>query len=171
MTHSPKLGKYSHDFAKGRRKLKIQVRLSPGEKNQARSTKAKRGTGVAASHTDLPASTNVSSPVLAASRRRAKQPSRRPAARDLEGDEFPDSDEEDFIVDDDDVAALNDTLDDSDGFESMGMKTGASKNTKKRLGPPITVDEKIHRLNPIHQMVVGNFLQDAKKQSQQVSLP
>ena len=166
-----KLGKYSHDFAKGRRKLKIQVRLSPGEKFKVRSTKAKRGTGVAASSTDLQASTNVSSPILAASRRRAKQPSKRSVARDLEGDEFSQSDENDFIIDDDDVAALNDTLQDSDGFESMVMKTGTSKNTKKRLGPPITVDEKIHRLNPVHQDVVEEFLQTAKKQSQTVSLP
>ncbi|KAK4695781.1 bloom syndrome protein, partial [Lecanoromycetidae sp. Uapishka_2] len=73
------IGKNSYDFSKGRRKLKIQIRMSPTGKAKApmkapqkSSKKApkKSGTGVAAAHPDYPASTNVSSPIQAASRRR-----------------------------------------------------------------------------------------------------
>ena len=41
---------------------------------------------------------------------------------------------------------------------------------KKRLGPPITTDEKIERLNRTHQFVVDDFMVRATKECRQVSL-
>lgn len=120
----------------------------------------KRGTGVAAAYPDYPASTNVSSPVQGASRRRAKQKYKENIAFDLPRNQFA---EDDFVVNDDDLAESDD---ESDDFEPV-RKKGASRSSKKRrLGPPITVDEKMESLNEIHQIIVENFLDRAKQQSQ-----
>lgn len=163
------MGKNSYDFAKGRRKLKIQIRLSPTRKPKAKPVKKKRETGVAASHPDYPASTNVSSPVQAASRRRLKPTCKSAPPLDLHKYDYSHAD--DFFVDDDEEEAVEIEEDDSEeSFEPLRVK-GKTRSTKKRpLGPPITIDEKIARLNQIHQMVVEDFVNSAKQQSQKVSL-
>lgn len=173
-TDHVKTGKNSYDFAKGRRKLKLQIRLSPSGKtkhsNQApKKASKKRETGVAASRPDLPTSTNVSSPIQAASRRRVKQKSDAQPELKLHGKVHSWND---IVVDDDDDGSFNGTGDESeDGFGPIREK-GQSRNLPKRpLGPPITIDEKLERLNTIHRMVVEGFLQNAKELSQKVSLP
>ena len=124
-----------------------------------KSTK-KRGTGVAAAHSDYPASTNVSSPIQTASRHRAKQNYKESATCDLRHNQIT---EDDFVVDDDDLA---ESEDESDDFEPV-RKKGASRGSRTRhLGPPITVDEKMESLNEIHQIIVENFLHRAKQKSQ-----
>ena len=120
----------------------------------------KRGTGVAAAYPDYPASTNVSSPIQAASRHRARQGYKETIGCNLRDNQFT---EDDFVVNDDDPA---ESEDESDDFEPV-RKKGASRSSKKRrLGPPITVDEKMESLNEIHQIIVENFLDRAKRQSQ-----
>lgn len=120
----------------------------------------KRGTGVAAAYPDYPASTNVSSPIQAASRHRAKQNYKESAICDLRSNQII---KDDFVVDDDDLA---ESENESDDFEPV-RKKGASRGSRKRhLGPPITVDEKMESLNEIHQIIVENFLDRAKQQSQ-----
>ena len=165
-----KTGKNSGEFAKGRRKLKLQIRLSPTGKtkdpNRApKKASKKRETGVAASRPDYFTSTNVSSPVQEASRRRVKQQSGlEPHRNDYSRDEFS--------VDYDEVGSFHETEDESeDGFGPIREK-GQSRSVPKRpLGPPITIDEKLERLNEIHRDVVENFLQNAKELSQNVSFP
>ena len=159
--HAAKLGRNSHAFSTGRRKLKIQIRTSPMGKAKAinKPTK-KRGTGVAAAYPDYPASTNVSSPIQAASRHRAKQKYKESIACDLHRNQYT---EEDFVVNDDDLA---DSEDESDDFEPVRKKGASRSSNKRRLGPPITVDEKMESLNEIHQIIVENFLDRAKQQSQ-----
>ena len=43
------------------------------------------------------------------------------------------------------------------------------RQKKKRLGPPITTDEKIESLNPTHRYVVDDFMVQATNECRQVS--
>lgn len=68
----------------------------------------------------------------------------------------------------------NDFQESEDGsetqFESI-REAGASPRSKKRkLGPPITIDEKLERLNETHRIVIEEFLLYAKRESDNVCL-
>ena len=155
------LGSNCNEFATGRRKLKIQVRLSPASKEKAprKPTTKKRDAGVAAPRSDYPASTNVSSPVQAASRRRAAKPLPASPTRHLDRNGYL---KDDYVNSDEDDPTYDDA---SEGFEPV-RQAGVSRVSRKRqLGPPITIDEKIERLNSIHQAVVENFVEVAKQRS------
>ena len=172
-TDHAKVGKSSLDFARGRRKLKLQIRLSPPtgkakDLNKApKKASTKRETGVAVSLSDCPASTNVSSPVQAASRRRVLQKKNPQPELELHRSVYC---HDDFVVDDGEDGSFRETEDESeDGFSPIREK-GQSRSVPKRpLGPPITIDEKLGRLHHIHRMVVEDFLQNAKDLSQKVS--
>ncbi len=164
---SAQLGKNCNEFSKGRRKVKIQIRVSPkSKKAPADRPVKKRGTGVAASKHDCPLSTNISSPIQAASRRRIAQYSN--------PDPKPDSDSrgylrDDFVVSDNNTDFLNDSDDDSDDAFEQVRGAGRPRNAKKRaLGPPITTDDKLEKLNSIHREVVENFVSAAKDMSEKV---
>lgn len=176
VTDAIKLGKNSYEFARGRRKLKIQIRLSPTGKIRGTMEKAKppkkaskkRETGVAASRPDYPTSTNVSSPIQAASRRRLRLMSSISPDHGLHRNGYS---KDDFVVSDDDNKSFNETAEESeDHFEPIRVKGKSQISSKRVLGPPITSDEKMERLNPIHQMVVDDFVQSAKQRSQKVSI-
>ena len=124
---------------------------------------------MAASHPDLPTSTNVSSPIQAATRRRVKQKSNAQPEPQLHRNVYC---RDDFVVSDDEVGSFDETEDDSeDGFAPIREKGQSQNKPKRPLGPPITIDEKLKRLNPIHGIVVDGFLQNAKELSQKVSSP
>ena len=155
------LGSNCNEFSSGRRKLKIQVRLSPTSKDKVskKPSSKKRDTGVAAVRHEYPASTNVSSPVQAASRRRAAKGMQSSADCDLHRYEYR---KDDFIASDEDDLTYDD---ESEGFEPIRL-AGVSRGSRQRqLGPPITIDEKIATLNTIHQAVVENFVDMAKQRS------
>lgn len=81
---------------------------------------------------------------------------------------------DDFVVNDDENGSLDETEDGSEdgfGFAPIREKGQSRGIPRKPLGPPITIDEKLERLNPIHEMVVENFLRNAKELSQKVSFP
>lgn len=60
--------------------------------------------------------------------------------------------------------------DSEDQFESI-REAGISPRSKKRkLGPPITIDEKLERLNETHRIVIEEFLLYAKRESDNVCL-
>ena len=153
---------------KGRRKLKIQIRLSPTSKPKAKPTKKGPETGVAASDPYHPASTNVSSPIQAASRRRIQRGPKTTLDSDLPKNRS--SRDGDFIMGDDEDDAHIETEDDSEeSFEPVRIKGKVRSVRKRSLGPPITTDEKIETLNHMHRYVVEDFLNTAKQQSQKVS--
>ena len=138
--------------------------MSPTGKHKVISKPSKkRGTDEATVFPEYPASTNVSSPIQSASRRRAKQKGNEIGSRDLNRNRYC---EDDFVVHD---QSLDESEDDSDDFEPIREK-GASRSSRKRcLGPPITVDQKMESLNEIHQLIVEDFLEKAKQQSQKAS--
>ena len=115
--------------------------------------------------TDGPTSTNVSSPVQAAARRRVKQKNQRDPG--LHKNTYS---RDDFVVDDDDGSFIETEDESDDGFGPIRVKGQNWGGSKKPLGPPITIDEKLERLNDIHRMVVEDFLENAKELSQKVIL-
>lgn len=165
-----KVGKNCDDFITGRRKLKIQVRISPnGKAKMSKPAFKPKTTGVRATRRDYPQSTNVSSPVQAASRRRQvlhdwEDPK---AERALHRNGYA---RDNFVISDDEAynSEENDE-EEEEGFEPI-REAGKPQRTTRQLGPPITTDEKLERLNPTHRMVVEDFVIHAKNLSENVSL-
>ena len=163
------VGKNCSDFSRGRRNIKLQIRVSPnGKSNHANKAPVSRSTGVTASRQDYPLSTNVSSPVQAASKRRNLLKVKGQPELDLYSNGYS---RDDFCVSDNGTA-YSGPDDESDwGFEPS-REVGKTRETRKRqLGPPITTDEKLESLNPTHQMVVVEFMHHAIELSRKVSSP
>ncbi|KAL4869058.1 hypothetical protein BDV12DRAFT_88620 [Aspergillus spectabilis] len=130
-----KLGPRAGEFESGRRRLRLDIRISPNGKAR------KRGE---AGRSYLPESTNVSSPVQTANRRRLAH------YRHNAGDGESDSDR------------------DSDGFERIRVAGRKERNEKKQPGPPITQDHRFDRLDPLHKAVAEDFMVYAKNYCQDV---
>jgi bloom syndrome protein len=141
------LSKNCDEFTSGRRRLKIQIRVSPKAKQVARPkprTKGDRnGQSIDPEHL---LSTNISSPVQVASRRRIVHKTQFASESSDESDE----------------------PDDSNGFETMDISHKRSRTAKSQLGPPITTDERMATLNPTHRMLVDDFVIRAKDLSEKV---
>ncbi|KAL2011994.1 hypothetical protein VTN00DRAFT_4712 [Thermoascus crustaceus] len=138
------LGRTAADFENGRRQLKLQVRVSPNGKSNA--SRANHRTGVRAAAEDYPQSTNVSSPIQSAARRRNRN-------RTVL---------ETFPTDEDG--------EDSDGFEPIRI-TGESRPRESYVvGPPITNDEKLKSLDENHQMILEDFMHRAKKECHNIMM-
>ena len=163
------MGKNYSDFTKRRKKIKIQIRTSPnGKVKTAKRPAPKRGAGFVASRQDYPQSTNVSSPVQGASRRRIAQYTRTNADPNLDANGYI---RDGFAVSDHDGNAFHETEDESDdGFGPIREAGRRQRSKKRQLGPPITIDEKLEGLNPTHRMVVDDFMVHAVQESKKVSL-
>lgn len=135
-----KLGDQYERYLKGRATVEIQIRLSPTGKPKARPDKKKkkartRNTGVKAAIEESPASTNVSSPLQARSAPRVR---RAIVHSDSEGES-----ELEF-------------------FEPV-RKAGIARKAKSReIGPPITLDEQIARLDKGHRHILQDFMERAR---------
>lgn len=115
----------------------------------------------------MPQSTNVSSPVQAASIRRQKRGQKEIAELDLHVNGY---ERDDFVVSDNDDAGLEETDSGEDAFEPIREAGVSRKREGTRLGPPITADHKLERLNPTHRMVVDEFMVHAKRECEKVGL-
>ncbi len=154
------LGDNYHDFMSRRRRLELKIRVSPNGKVRAPEILAEahgKGTGVGIARHDYPESTNVSSPVQAASRRRTV---RKKDQCEAEGRHANGYARDDFVVSDEE----------DDGFENVRVAGKPRREPPQRqLGPPITIDEKMARLNPTHRDIVNEFVYVAKKECERVS--
>ncbi|KAL5343625.1 hypothetical protein BJX70DRAFT_116430 [Aspergillus crustosus] len=130
-----KLGPRASEFESGRRRLQLDVRMSPNGKGRKRS---------GAGRNDLPESTNVSSPVQTANRRRLAR------YRHNAADNGPDSDSY------------------SDGFERIRVAGRKERSEKKQPGPPITQDHRFDQLDPLHKAVAEDFMVYAKNYCQDI---
>ncbi|KAK7615992.1 P-loop containing nucleoside triphosphate hydrolase protein [Phyllosticta citricarpa] len=134
-----KLGDRAQIYMAGRRRLEMPVRAS--SKTAKALTKATSKKRKNASREVKPLSTNVSSPIQPNPRRNVR-------ARVA----FDDDDDED----------------EEDAFEPMpeprGKRRGviASKSSQKQLGEPITTDEMMAQLSPVHQDLIDNFVEQAR---------
>jgi bloom syndrome protein len=170
------LGTNYREYERGQRHLQLQVRISPRGKGKTQTkTKSKKvgnTTGVSRTMPELPMSTNVSSPIQAASKRKAHKPVGNALhTNGYQRDNFVVSDPED-----EDYAQEEDDDDESDAFETIGFapvrEAGQSRPQKaaRRLGPPIQSDGIMDRLDENHRMIVEDFVQHAKKKSQSLVL-
>lgn len=159
------------------------MRLSPNGKATTLKKAPKysnKGTGVHGAHTDYPPSTNISSPVQAVARRRAAiRPKAMVPYDDYLEDDFGANDEPEEALDElppvkrlqprRERHVIHDNEEDSDEDFAPVREAGRPQRLRKRdIGPPITIDEKLDSLNPIHRDVVENFLVEAKKVSDKV---
>lgn len=161
------------------------MRISPNGKStdsRAPPKLPKKGTEAYGSRADYPPSTNVSSPVQAASRRKANPRSKVATLKNG-------SVKDDFVVEEDDPEdafedliptvrqcrnvrrVAHETSDESDENFGPVREAGQAPRLRKRnLGPPITTDDKLERLNSMHRVVVDNFMREAKQKSDKVSI-
>lgn len=178
------LGSKCNDYRPGRQQLMMEVRTTPRAKAKAPAKNKARKDGKeeqnrqwnetagSRARAELPISTNVSSPIQAAtSRKQTRQPPRGPLhINGYKRDKFVVSDPEDepYVEDYDDD-------DGSDAFENMGFapirQAGQQLRDKKReLGPPIQSDGMMDRLDEIHRNIVEAFVREAKQKCQQLMI-
>ena len=167
-TNPLKVGRKYSDFRDGRRRLKLQVRISPNGKSKEPKLKKAAKTGVAAARQTRPLSTNVSSPTQAASER---YKARKPA--DLVSKFAANK----YVYDSADVhGRANHAFngegedDDDDGFEPIRIprRRVNDPHWQPSFGAPITVDQKMANLDDIHRSVVEDFVQHAKAVCQKI---
>lgn len=137
-----KLGRRATEFETGQRQLNLQVRVSPNGKGKAAAKptqKSKSGTQ------SYPQSTLVSSPIQSAHDRRQARSQQR-------------------------IKRVNDssTDDESDGFEPLRVAGRSRNESGHAVGPPITIDQKMERLDHLHRAVVEDFEVTAKRYLQEV---
>jgi bloom syndrome protein len=134
------LGRRATEYETGQRKMMLQVRASPKSKARPSKTTQKGKFG----NQPHPQSTMVSSPVQSANDRRQARTQKR-------------------------SIPVNDSDDDSDGFEPVRVAGGAGNHTSREMGPPITNDQRLDRLDHLHRAVVEDFEVTAKRYLQEVS--
>ena len=105
-----------------------QLRFRLPRLKQESKTPLKSGTGVAAARSDYPASTNVSSPVQALSRRRVQKGKQRTPLRSLDEDDYPTDNL--FVVGNDELSGE----DSEDGFEPLREAGKPRSLAKRQLG-------------------------------------
>ena len=167
VTNDVQVGKASLDFTRGRRKLKIQVRLSPSGKSKGHKQTVKgKGVAVRSIRKDYPQSTNVSSPMQTSCRSRRRRRSRSPLTEQSASLKHG-YERDDFVVSDHDNQETEGS-DYDDVFEPVREAGKPAQSRQQGLGPPIATDEKIDRLNETHRMVVEDFMISAKKECEKV---
>lgn len=159
--------------------MKLQVRVSPnGNKSVGRAGngRANRAANISTSNIDHPQSTNVSSPVQQAVRRRNNQGRHVPGHVALRSNQY---DDDGFVVSDDEGSYGSST--ESEGFEPVREPARKPEKAKRTaatapapaatpLGPPITTDDRVGKLKDVHRVVVEGFVEVAKKQGEKVRL-
>ncbi|KAK5798154.1 hypothetical protein VI817_004445 [Penicillium citrinum] len=134
-----KIGRRASDYESGKRKMMLQMRVSPNGK--ARPSKAtQKGKSGNQPH---PQSTMVSSPIQSANDRRQARTQKQRVP----------------VVDSDD---------ESDGFEPIRVAGRAGKKGIHEMGPPITSDQRLDQLDHLHRAVVEDFEVTAKRYLQEV---
>jgi bloom syndrome protein len=124
--------------------------------------------GKATAPYDCPQSTNVSSPIQQAARRRAAKayPGQNTDAN-RPGNGYGD---DGFVVPAD-APEHGQPFDDEqsdDGFDPVRVAGRPRRPAKPPLGPPITMDEKMDRLNGIHRLVVEDFVVHANREGENI---
>ncbi|GAB7361402.1 hypothetical protein MBLNU230_g1455t1 [Neophaeotheca triangularis] len=169
------------EFRNGRRPLYLQVRVDKTPKAASKlpakrkskdaapekTKRAKKAPGSMAPP-ELPFSTNVSSPIQGASKRKARAPNTR-------GEFHSNGYERDSFVVDNDVHDDDFQQDDSDGsggFAPVRVAGAAPRQQPRRkpVGPPIVTDATMDSLEDVHRDIVENFVSSAKALCQRLLL-
>ncbi|OAL38496.1 hypothetical protein AYO20_02145 [Fonsecaea nubica] len=154
-TQYVKPGPRASEFETGRGKLSMQVLVSPRDKTKTKAggSKAKKktqGTGVKAAADDYPVSTNVSSPLQPRSRKIPPRP------------QFDEDTDEDFV---------DEVEEDADFFFDPVPAVGGTRSKRnKKVGPPITTDDRTGGLDEVHQHILNDFVDNAKKEIKRIHI-
>ncbi|KAF2237454.1 hypothetical protein EV356DRAFT_462310 [Viridothelium virens] len=143
-------GRRCGEVLDGKQRLKLQVRVSPRTKSKLPISKPPRTgkTGGSTAQQGHPLSTNVSSPVQAASERRnVRRPNNDPSRASSD--------------DDDDDEAFG-------PIRIQGHRKMRSDRRQASLGVPITVDQKMADLDDVHRMVLEDFMHHAKQMCRKI---
>lgn len=154
-TQCVNLGKKCNDFRfESTKRLVMQISTTPKvSKTKAATAKGRKAVG-AKKKKDLPMSTNVSSPIQGASRRKKSAKQGEMHANGYRKDNFIVSDPEDEIFQD-----AESESDDEFGFEPVRDARKPQKMPVPRgLAPRITSDEVIDSLNDVHRFVLEHFM-------------
>ena len=162
------LGPRARAFLAGKQKLEISVAVTPNH-NDVGPVKFKAGgtTGVAGARKREVQSTYVASPQTARSKKVPTKKKQTPKAKERipeDGGDEQDLDDS-FVVNDNHI----DWGSDDAGFEPLRVAGKPRRNKQVVLGPPITTDEKLERLDDLHRNVVEEFVVRASEESRQVS--
>jgi bloom syndrome protein len=142
-----KPGPKATQFLSSRSPFTMQIRASSkSAKRASGSSRSTTSTGVSGASDYHPQSTNVPSPV-----RRKAAPKAAPKPKSKRG--VPQAIDED-----------------SDGFEPIREAGKSNRRKKADVGPPIVQDDRLAELDDNQQMVVEDFVTNAKELCQQVSL-
>lgn len=167
MSDSLQLGKKAREYESGRRRLKLQVRSSPAVRVRAAAPSAKtsrsRAAGATSKSNDRPPSTNVFSPVQQVVEKRRTRARPQAVDRSVHYNGYA---KDGFIVSDN--GPSGDSLDESDAFEPVRTSKKPANRRASSIGPPITTDDSLSGLNDIHQMVVEEFVRNAKALGEKV---
>ena len=143
----------------------MQIRVSPNGKSVNKSKKSKQqDKGAFVARQEYPQSTNVSSPMQAATKRRVTKRTRvlgvtaLPPNRHVRGASR---------MSDDDSSSYHPEADSGDAFEPTSELLSICAQ-KRRLGPPITIDKKLKCLDSTHRMVVDDFMVQAATENERV---
>ncbi|KAF2176382.1 hypothetical protein K469DRAFT_645841 [Zopfia rhizophila CBS 207.26] len=169
------LDRRSDEYLRHERRLDLEVRVTPrkalaSKPTMKKSTK-KRSAGGTTARLEYP-STNISSPVQAASKRRIQ----RFRYDDDEDDDYQEEGHEarihrhggykrdTFLVPDNSF----DTNDDEDYFEPVREGKSSVSNKRKQLAPPITVDQRVAGLNDTQKDILEDFMRGAKDMAKRI---
>ncbi|KAK1064274.1 ATP-dependent DNA helicase sgs1, partial [Friedmanniomyces endolithicus] len=161
------LGRRCREYETGMQKVSLQVRTTPAKAKikapAKKSTKTKKDPNEAAG-SRMPVSTNVSSPVQAAAKRKT---ARQPTNGRLHANGYK---RDNFVVSDpaEDGNAEQDDEDDSDSFGAMEFpairEKGRNGPEKRREpGPRILSDDVMDSLDDLHRATVDAFVIEAKQ--------
>ncbi len=155
-----KLGRRANRYDSARTLFKMQIRTTPRPPKTKAPTKLGRKRAAA----KAPLSTNVSSPVQAAAKRKkpSKAAQRTVVARGYQKD--------DFVVDDPDDYAESSEDDSSDAFAPILVAGQSRRQSTMALGPPITADASLEGLEEIHRDLVDSFVKTASKKAKDISI-
>lgn len=161
------VGREAPQFESGRRRLKLQVRLSPRVQRKGAGSVAKKSragvTAVPGVQHDQPQSTNVSSPLQQVKKRRTAR-NRQPAGDTTS--RYNGYADDSFVVSVNQVS--DDDSDESEGFEPVRQLRTHKDDPHSGLGHPITSDDTMSALNEIHRIVVEGFVRGAKSLGEEV---
>ncbi len=147
--------------------MTLEVRTSPKTTKKKPGRLATEKSALAlnddSSYLDQPQSTFVSSPIQQANRRRRNRTRDAAAEQAMHANGYAD---DGFVVSDD--HDIDENSDDSDGFEPVRVAGRSKSAVKLPLGPPITTDESMSKLDGIHRMVVEDFVRVAKVEGEKV---
>lgn len=156
-------------FLMRQRKLMLTIQVSDeakGSKPKSKSKAAKAAKAAKSQEESLMLSTYVSSSM---DRRKSRA---RAVVGDEDEDHLPTTShgyaKNGFVVSDDDMRDEDDEDDDEDAFDPLPGHRPARPASQSRLGPQITLDERLRNLSEIHQDLLNAFVFEAQRLEEQI---